>query len=138
MADRVAVMYAGKIVETGTAEDIFYRNSHPYTQALLKSLPTVDIGREGAAGVHCGHPAGPAEAAQGLRLCRPVQALHEDLPGGAAPRVHVGEGHTAACWLLHPDCPSAEERGEKMATKSARCSSPWKTSANTSRCPAAP
>ena len=39
MADRVAVMYAGKIVETGTVEDIFYRNSHPYTQALLKSCP---------------------------------------------------------------------------------------------------
>lgn len=42
LADRVAVMYAGKIVETGTAEDIFYRPKHPYTQALLKSLPTVE------------------------------------------------------------------------------------------------
>ena len=42
MADRVAVMYAGKVVETGAVEDIFYRNAHPYTQALLKSLPTVD------------------------------------------------------------------------------------------------
>lgn len=39
LADRVAVMYAGKIVETGTAEDIFYRPKHPYTQALLKSFP---------------------------------------------------------------------------------------------------
>ena len=37
-ADRVAVMYAGKVVETGSTEDIFYRNAHPYTQALLKSL----------------------------------------------------------------------------------------------------
>ena len=46
MADRVAVMYAGKIVETGTVEDIFYRNSHPYTQALLKSLPTVDADKK--------------------------------------------------------------------------------------------
>ncbi len=46
MADRVAVMYAGKIVETGTAEDIFYRPKHPYTQALLKSLPTVETSRE--------------------------------------------------------------------------------------------
>ena len=46
LADRVAVMYAGKIVETGTAEDIFYRPKHPYTQALLKSLPTVETSRE--------------------------------------------------------------------------------------------
>ena len=45
MADRVAVMYAGKIVETGAVEDIFYRNAHPDTQALLKSLPTVDSDR---------------------------------------------------------------------------------------------
>ena len=45
LADRVAVMYAGKVVETGTAEEIFYRPSHPYTQALLKSLPTVDTDR---------------------------------------------------------------------------------------------
>ena len=46
MADRVAVMYAGKIVEMGTCEDIFYRNAHPYTQALLKSLPSVDADKK--------------------------------------------------------------------------------------------
>ena len=60
----------------------------------------------------------PAEPAQGLRLWRPVQALHEDLPGGAAPEFTVSEGHTASCWLLHPDCPSAEERERKLSTKS--------------------
>src|SRR5690606_2666645 len=45
MADRVAVMYAGKVVETGTAKDIFYNPSHPYTKALLRSLPTTDMDR---------------------------------------------------------------------------------------------
>ncbi|HBA47144.1 MAG TPA: peptide ABC transporter ATP-binding protein, partial [Lachnospiraceae bacterium] len=42
MADRVAVMYAGKIVEYGTAEEIFYDPRHPYTWALLSSIPDVD------------------------------------------------------------------------------------------------
>ncbi|MDP9464294.1 MAG: ABC transporter ATP-binding protein, partial [Actinomycetota bacterium] len=42
IADRVAVMYAGRIVETGTADDVYYEISHPYTQGLLDSLPRVD------------------------------------------------------------------------------------------------
>ena len=44
MADRVAVMYAGKIIEYGTADDIFYDPKHPYTWGLLGSMPTLDIG----------------------------------------------------------------------------------------------
>ncbi|MEO3434154.1 oligopeptide/dipeptide ABC transporter ATP-binding protein [Inquilinus sp. CAU 1745] len=48
LSDRVMVMYAGKIVETGAVEDIFYRPQHPYTEGLLKSMPrlTDEIGRE--------------------------------------------------------------------------------------------
>ena len=42
MADRIAVMYAGKIVEYGTADDIFYDSRHPYTWALLSSMPDLD------------------------------------------------------------------------------------------------
>ena len=43
IADRVAVMYGGKIVESGSSEDIFYHPSHPYTKALLESLPKTDM-----------------------------------------------------------------------------------------------
>src|SRR5699024_5239891 len=46
LADRVAVMYAGKVVEQGTVQDIFYRPKHPYTSALLRSLPTVETSRD--------------------------------------------------------------------------------------------
>ncbi len=42
MADEIIVMYAGKIVERGVAEEIYYRSQHPYTQGLLKSIPRVD------------------------------------------------------------------------------------------------
>src|SRR5699024_10340625 len=47
MADRVAVMYAGQIVEVGTADDIFYNPMHPYTWGLLASMPTLDVGQRG-------------------------------------------------------------------------------------------
>lgn len=44
MADRVAVMYAGKIIEVGTSDDVFYNPQHPYTWGLLASMPSLDIG----------------------------------------------------------------------------------------------
>jgi len=43
IADRIAVMYAGKIIETGTKRDIFYRSEHPYTKGLLNSVPRLDL-----------------------------------------------------------------------------------------------
>ena len=84
LADRVAVMYAGKIVETGTAEDIFYRPKHPYTQALLKSLPTVETSREEKLVSIAGTPAGFVYAAKGLRICQPLRALHEGVQKACA------------------------------------------------------
>ena len=114
MADRVAVMYAGKIVETGTVEDIFYRNSHPYTQALLKSLPTVDADKKERLVSIAGTPPDllnpPKGCGFGARCKHCMKICQEEQP----PEFTVGEGHVASCWLLHPDCPSAEERGEKI------------------------
>src|SRR5699024_11831552 len=46
VADRIAVMYAGKIIETGTKREIFYQPQHPYTKGLLKSIPRLDIKEE--------------------------------------------------------------------------------------------
>ena len=113
LADRVAVMYAGKIVETGTAEDIFYRPKHPYTQALLKSLPTVDSDRTERLVSIAGTPPDllnpPKGCAFAARCKHCMKICQEEQP----PEFTVGEGHVASCWLLHPDCPSAEERGEK-------------------------
>ena len=113
MADRVAVMYAGKIVETGTVEDVFYRNAHPYTQALLKSLPTIDSDKKDRLVSIAGTPPDllnpPTGCGFAARCKHCMHICKEEQP----PEFTVGEGHTASCWLLHPDCPSAEERGEK-------------------------
>ena len=112
ISDRVAVMYAGKVVETGTCEDIFYRNAHPYTQALLKSLPSVDMNKTQRLVSIPGTPPDllnpPKGCGFGARCTHCMKICHEEQP----PVFKVGEGHEAACWLLHPDCPSAAERGE--------------------------
>ena len=113
MADRVAVMYAGKIVETGTVQDVFYRNAHPYTQGLLKSLPTIDSDKKDRLVSIAGTPPDLLNPPKGCGFAaRCKHCMHickEEQP----PEFTVGENHTASCWLLHPDCPSAEERGEK-------------------------
>lgn len=115
MADRMAVMYAGKIVETGTCEDIFYRNAHPYTQALLKSLPTADANKKERLVSIPGSPPDlldpPKGCAFAARCTHCMKICREEQP----PQFNLSEGHDASCWLLHQDCPSAEERGDNNA-----------------------
>jgi len=111
VADRVAVMYAGKVVETGTVRDIFYRNTHPYTKALLKSLPSPETTKDEVLTAIPGTPPDllnpPVGCGFAARCAHCMQICREELP----PEFPVGEGHTACCWLLHPDCTTAEERG---------------------------
>lgn len=111
-ADRVAVMYAGKVVETGSCADIFYRGAHPYTLALLKSLPSPDTTKDEKLTAIPGTPpdllSPPKGCGFAARCSHCMKICQEELP----PEFPLGEGHTANCWLLHPDCPSAEERGE--------------------------
>ena len=113
IADRVAVMYAGKVVETGTTEEIFYENKHPYTEALLRSLPSADQGKREPLMSIPGTPPDllcPPKGCGFAARCRHcMQICKEEQP----PEFEVSAGHKTSCWLLHPDCPSAEERGAK-------------------------
>lgn len=110
LADRVAVMYAGKVVEQGTAQDIFYRPSHPYTAALLRSLPTVETSRDEELVSIPGTPpdlfAPPKGCAFASRCQHCMKICKENQP----PIFTVGEGHTASCWRLHPDFPGKEDK----------------------------
>ena len=85
----------------------------PYTQALLKSLPTVVADKKDRLVSIPGTPpdllAPPKGCAFGARCKHCMKICQEEQP----PEFTLGEGHVASCWLLHPDCPSAEERGEK-------------------------
>ena len=106
MADRVAVMYAGKIVEIGTANDIFYDPKHPYTWALLSSMPDLDTNEKldaipGTPPNMIYPPVGDAFAARNKYA---MQIDFEKQP----PMFKVSDTHYAATWLLHPDAPKVD------------------------------
>ncbi len=106
MADRIAVMYAGKIVEYGTAEDIFYHAAHPYTWALLSSMPDLDTNEKldaipGTPPNMIYPPVGDAFAA------RNKYAMKIDFER-QPPMFKISETHHAATWLLHPDAPKVD------------------------------
>ena len=111
LADRVAVMYAGKIVETGTAEDIFYRPKHPYTQALLKSLPTVETSREEKLVSIAGTPPDLFMPPKGCEFASRCEHCMKVCKKHVPPAYEVGAGHKAACWRLHPACPVQRKEG---------------------------
>ena len=106
MADRIAVMYAGKIVEIGTAEEVFYNPKHPYTWALLSSMPNLATSKKldaisGTPPNMLFPPKGDAFAA------RNPYALEIDFEE-EPPMFKISETHYAATWLLHPDAPKVE------------------------------
>ncbi len=106
MADRISVMYAGKIVETGTSDDIFYEPKHPYTWALLSSMPDLDTKEKldsipGTPPNMINPPIGDAFAA------RNKYALKIDFEQ-EPPFFKVSDTHYAATWLLHPKAPKVE------------------------------
>ena len=106
MADDIAVMYAGKIVEQGTANDIFYDPRHPYTWALLSSMPDLDTKEklESIPGTPPNMIYPPVGDAFAERNKYAMQIDFEQQP----PMFEVSETHKAATWLLHPDAPKLE------------------------------
>lgn len=115
VADRVAVMYAGKIVELGTTEDIFYDARHPYTWGLMQALPAYAKGKEmlhaipGMPPVLIDPPRGDAFA------CRNEYALAIDYEK-EPPMFRISDTHYAATWLL-------DERAPEIKPPSTVCSS---------------
>ena len=99
ICDKVSVMYAGRIVEQGLVNDIFYKPAHPYTMGLLRSMPRVDaeeyerlIPIEGTPVDMCCPPLGCPFAPR-CEHC--MQICLKKMP----PYVELGEDHRSACWL---------------------------------------
>ena len=106
MADRVNVMYAGKIVETGTSEEIFFKPAHPYTWALLSSMPDLQTNERllaipGTPPNMIHPPKGDAFAARNRYA---LKIDYEQEP----PYFKLSDTHYAATWLLHPNAPKVE------------------------------
>ena len=116
MADEVAVMYAGKVVEYGSADDVFYRSAHPYTVGLKEAMPTNDPGRQQELKPIDGSPpdlfAPPAgcgyspRCPNAMQICSDRQPQDHDLDGH----------HSASCWLHHAQ---SESRPETLFFKDA-------------------
>ena len=103
VADRVAVMYAGKVVEVGTADEVFYNPQHPYTWGLLRSMPTLHTGDTlyaipGSPPDLLDPPVGDAFA---LRSDVALEIDRVKEP----PMFEVSQTHFAATWLLDPRAP---------------------------------
>ena len=106
-ADRVAIMYAGKIVEIGTAEEVYYDPRHPYTWGLMQALPALNKGKEelktipGMPPTLIDPPKGDAFA------CRNEYALEIDYHE-QPPMFKITDTHYAATWLLDPRAPKVD------------------------------
>ncbi|MFF2177026.1 ABC transporter ATP-binding protein [Lysinibacillus sp. NPDC094403] len=105
IADRVAVMYAGQIVEYGTVNDIFYNPKHPYTWGLLGSMPDLDNDTDELLRTIPGSPPDltnpPKGDAFAARNEFAMAIDYEQEP----PMFQVSETHFAKTWLMHPDAP---------------------------------
>ena len=125
VADYVNVMYAGKIVEVGNVEEIFYDPRHPYTWGLLSAMPDLDTEDDrlysipGSPPNLLHEPVGDAFAARN-RFALQIDKKAEP------PLFKISDTHYAATWLLHPDAPAIEmprelkdrlERAKKEAAK---------------------
>jgi oligopeptide/dipeptide ABC transporter ATP-binding protein len=112
MADNVAVMYAGEIIESGPVDDIFYQSSHPYTLGLKKAMPLAETNRDDPSGKDLvaipGSPpdlfSPPAGCAYHPRCPSAMKVCTSHQPG----RYQGNENHYSCCWLNHPDVPHAD------------------------------
>ena len=107
VADRVAVMYGGKIVEIGTVDEVFYNPQHPYTWGLISSMPSLESQDDELYAIP-GTPPNLLNPPQGDAFApRNEYAMKIDLEE-QPPMFKVSDTHYAATWLLHPDAPKVE------------------------------
>ncbi|OYD08323.1 ABC transporter ATP-binding protein [Paludifilum halophilum] len=105
-AERVAVMYGGKVVETGRVEEIFNRSRHPYTWGLMGSMPRLDWQQDVELHPIPGSPPDLFDPPKGCpfadRCPHAMHICHEEMPE----ETEVSDSHRVSCWLEHPQAPS--------------------------------
>jgi oligopeptide/dipeptide ABC transporter, ATP-binding protein, C-terminal domain len=108
IAQRVLVMYAGQIVERGTTDDVFYNPQHPYTWALLKSVPRLDSDKkEDLVAIHGTPPdlLAPPVGCPFASRCNYCMPICKEQPPAVS---EISETHQASCWLHHPYAPKVD------------------------------
>ena len=108
IAQEIAVMYSGMIVEKGNRRDIFYHSRHPYTWALIESVPRLDLDNKQVLASIPGMPPDllnpPVGCPFSTRCKYCMQICKEKMPE----RTDFGNGHFASCWLYHPMAPKVD------------------------------
>lgn len=97
MADEVCVMYMGRIVEFGSLEDLFDRTSHPYTKALLRSVPVLGLGEGRKLETIPGVTPNPADLGEGCEFADRCQECVERCRKGRIPMFEITPGHRVRC-----------------------------------------
>ncbi len=106
-ANRIMVMYSGKIVEYGNSMDIFYHSKHPYTMALLKAVPRLDLENKQELDSIPGVPPDLIAPPKGCPFASRCKYCMEICCEEPPEMTTFQEGHAAACWLHHPEAPKA-------------------------------
>ena len=104
VCDKVSVMYAGKMVEQGPVDDIFYNPGHPYTKGLLRSMPRVDAESYERLIPIEGTPVDMLNPPEGCPFAPRCEHAMKICLQKMPPYVAMGENHRAACWLRVQDC----------------------------------
>ncbi|MGV3026154.1 ABC transporter ATP-binding protein [Clostridium thermobutyricum] len=107
-ADRINVMYAGKIIEGGTVEEVFKKSKHPYTWALLKSMPTLDSDIKSELYSLGGTPPDLLEPPIGCPFCARCEYAMEICKEKMPERTDLSTTHFTYCWLTHEYAESVE------------------------------
>ena len=110
LCSRMAVMYAGIIVEQGTTREVFHNPKHPYTWGLLKSVPSINNQRKERLVPIDGRPPDLLNPPAGCPFCPRCAYAMQICAGSQPPFTWLSARHAAACWLLHPDAPQVERR----------------------------
>ena len=109
ICDKVSVMYAGRIVEQGPVNDIFYSPAHPYTEGLLRSMPRVDAEEYERLIPIEGTPVDMLNPPEGCPFAPRCEHCMQICLKKMPPYVEVGESHRSACWLRAREIKESKE-----------------------------
>lgn len=108
IANNIIVMYAGKIVEKGTCEDIFYKPKHPYTWGLLHAVPSLDLDKNIELATIEGMVPNMIYPPKGCSFCNRCKYAMRICQNKIPPEYEVSNTHTVSCWLQNQNAPTTD------------------------------
>lgn len=129
LADRVSVMYAGRVVEEGSCEDIYAAPRHPYTVGLLTAVPRLNAPLGGDLVEIPGSPPDPQRVPPGCPFAPRCSLAQDRCHAEAPPLVQVGAGHSSSCWFA-PKAPTEAIRVAEPEDRSRQEPAPGHRAAN--------